>query len=799
MHFRSLKSRIVSIFLLLILTVQLLGFFAIRSAIYANARDAINSELVLAERVFNRLLEQNAQKLTQSARLLAADTGFKSAIADNDNETIESALDNQRNRVQASLAMLIDTERKVKAATVRKINDELTHLVLQLIDQAEQGGSPVGTTIVANLPSQVVVVPVKAPIVMGWVVMVFPVDKKLATEMFELSSLQVSILTLGQKNSWQTVASTIDGERADSVLKQLPLLSPASSIGLDLDVAGSLYRARLLQIGQDSGQSANVILMRSFSEAIAPYDKLQWTLLMLTLLGFGLALAGSIFTAKRIAQPLEQLAETAKSLGAGNYQVNVNVERDDEIGELAKTFDTMREDIAKRELEIRRLAYWDALTNLPNRAQFFSLLENALALAKQEARGCYVLMLDLNRFKYVNDVMGHAFGDALLCEVGQRITLVVEGNSDAQKSRASVARLGGDEFAVLLPGVSLTQARELADKILRSLESPLSIEDQTVDLGAGLGIAGFPEHASDADSLLRLVEVAMYTAKLRNDGAVIYHPSIDQSSKQNLSLLSELRGAIDRNEFRLYVQPKLLLATGKVVGIESLVRWVHPEKGMVFPDNFIPFAEQTGFIRVLTRWMMEQSAHLCRELSNQGIFLKISVNLSTRDLLDQDLTTKFAQILEHYQVKSSSFCLEITESSIMDDPLRAQQTLHGLHVMGFDLSIDDFGTGYSSLAYLKRLPVDELKIDKSFVLNMEKDIDDTKIVRSTIDLGHNMGLRVVAEGVENEAVWHLLSDLGCDQGQGYFMSKPMPASQLEAWLAQWQAPVLRELIPTSMQ
>jgi diguanylate cyclase (GGDEF)-like protein len=789
MHFRSLKSRIVSIFLLLILTVQLLGFFAIRSAIYANARDAINNELVLAERVFNRLLEQNAQKLTQSARLLAADTGFKSAIADNDSETIESALDNQRNRVQASLAMLIGTDRKIKAATNKKSNDELEHLVLQLIDQAEQGGSPVGTTIVANFPSQLVVVPVKAPIVMGWVVMAFPIDKKLATEMLELSSLQVSILTYGHEQSWMTVASTIDNAQTDSIVKQLPNLSSASSTVLDLDVAGSVYRARLLQIGQDSGQTANVILMRSFSESIAHYDKLQWSLLVLTFLGFGLALAGSVFTAKRIAQPLEQLAETAKLLGAGNYQANIDIKRDDEIGELAKAFDTMREDISKRELEIRRLAYWDALTNLPNRAQFLALLENALAQAKLYDEGCCVLMMDLNRFKYVNDVMGHAFGDALLCEVGQRVQLVVENSAGAKKSKATVARLGGDEFAVLLPGASLIQAKDVADKILYSLETPLSIEDQTVDLGAGLGIASYPEHGSDADTILRLAETAMYAAKQRNDGAVIYHVSIDQSSKQNLSLLSELRCAIDRNEFRLYVQPKLLLATGKVVGIESLVRWVHPEKGMVYPDSFIPFAEQTGFIRVLTRWMMEQSAHLCRELSNKGIYLKISVNLSTRDLLDQDLTTKFGQILDHYQVKSSSFCLEITESSIMDDPVRAQQTLHGLHVMGFDLSIDDFGTGYSSLAYLKRLPVDELKIDKSFVLNMEKDIDDTKIVRSTIDLGHNMGLRVVAEGIETEAVWHLLANLGCDQGQGYFMNKPMPSDELEAWLAQWKAPL----------
>jgi EAL domain-containing protein (putative c-di-GMP-specific phosphodiesterase class I) len=222
--------------------------------------------------------------------------------------------------------------------------------------------------------------------------------------------------------------------------------------------------------------------------------------------------------------------------------------------------------------------------------------------------------------------------------------------------------------------------------------------------------------------------------------------------------------------------------------MESLVRWVHPERGNVFPDEFIPFAEQTGFIRVLTRWVMEKSAELCQELAAKGYPLKVSVNLSTRDLLDQDLPAKFADLLERHKLAPGSFCLEITESAIMDDPVRAQNTLERLSAMGVDLSIDDFGTGYSSLAYLKRLPVNELKIDKSFVLNMENDIGDTKIVRSTIDLGHNMGLRVVAEGIESEAVWRLLAELGCDQGQGYFMSRPIPGDQFISWLETWQAP-----------
>ena len=247
---------------------------------------------------------------------------------------------------------------------------------------------------------------------------------------------------------------------------------------------------------------------------------------------------------------------------------------------------------------------------------------------------------------------------------------------------------------------------------------------------------------------------------------------------------------MEQHAFRLYVQPKVDLISGQVIAAEALIRWVHPERGFIFPDQFIPFAEQTGFIRQLTLWVINEAALVCGQWLAQGHTLKMSVNLSTRDLLDQDLPSKFAEVLQRHHITPSSFCLEITESAIMDDPVRAQQTLEKLHDMGFDLSIDDFGTGYSSLAYLKSLPVDELKIDKSFVLKMEQDADDTKIVKSTIDLGHNMGLRVVAEGVENLEVMVLLKDMGCDQAQGYFISKPMPSGQMLAWLSAWPATYL---------
>jgi diguanylate cyclase len=370
----------------------------------------------------------------------------------------------------------------------------------------------------------------------------------------------------------------------------------------------------------------------------------------------------------------------------------------------------------------------------------------------------------------------------LLRQVAERLKLQMNALPD------HIARLGGDEFVILLPDMSFDAALVVAARILKSFETPISLQDQIVDLGAGIGIAGFPEHGVDAEALLSRAEVAMYAAKKNGNEAVVFDTAIDKASQRNLSLLSELRRAVERNEFRLQVQPKISLGTGKVIGMEALVRWVHPERGMIFPDHFIPFAEKTGFIRAITHWVLEQAAALCASLEAQGLQLKISVNLSTRDLLDPHLPEKIDGILARHGVAPTSFCLEITESAIMDDPVRAQQTMEKLHTMNLEMAIDDFGTGYSSLAYLKRLPVDELKIDKSFVLNMEQDADDAKIVRSTIDLGHNMGLRVVAEGIENEEVLHLLANMGCDQAQGYFISKPMPAEQFVGWMKQWVAP-----------
>ena len=778
MRFRTLESRIITLFLVLVLAVQLGGFFVIRNGIVHNAQATMREQLMLGENLFNRLLEQKKQRLTDSARVLAKDTGFRGAIGTDDRPTIESGLTTLGERIDASLTLLVGLDRQIKATTAQRPAGSLENTILSLIDKAEQNDGAVGISIFDNRIYQVLVVPVRAPITIGWIAMAFPLDDKLAQDMRGLSSLDVSFL-VADKGSWIVDATTLDANEEKElagVLKTEGVALPAQS---SIEMGGASFSIRAFPLTAD--KSSLVILQRSLDAAIEPYKQLQYAMIQFTAALIVASAILSFFAAKRIAGPLRDLTETAKRFGGGNYEGQIVVKNDDEIGKLSLAFNSMRDDITKREAEIRRLAYWDTLTNLPNRAQFSLMLGDAIALAQKQGGTCFILMMDLDRFKNVNDVLGHSFGDSLLRQVAHRLSQVVG-------SAYPLARLGGDEFAVLLALQELSEARAIAAKILTSLETPISLEEQTVDLGAGIGIAGFPAHGSDAETLLSRAEVAMYEAKLSGNEAVLYEPRLDRTSQESLSLLSDLRRALDRNEFRLFVQPKLKLGSGEFVGLEALVRWEHPEKGMIFPDYFIPFSEKTGFIRLLTRWMFEQSAMLCSDLAARGMQPKISVNLSARDLLDQDLPRKFSDVMHRYNVKPASFCLEITESSIMDDPVRAQNTLEGLHALGVELSIDDFGTGYSSLAYLKRLPVHELKIDKSFVMNMERDADDAKIVRSTIDLGHNMGLRVVAEGIESEAVWNILARMGCDQGQGYFMSRPIAAEHLVTWVAGWTPP-----------
>ncbi|SFU66539.1 diguanylate cyclase (GGDEF) domain-containing protein [Paenacidovorax caeni] len=767
---RSLILRLVGLSLLLLLIVQAAGFAVVRASIDRNARAQIARALDLDENIWRRLLDQNAEQLRQGSALLAADYGFRSAVNSGDEETIQSVLENHGSRIGAAVTALLGTDLTLRAVSLTGSMDQFPATLQQVVPRLAQQPQGSQIAVMDGVPYQFVMVPMRAPVVIGWVLMGFRIDQSRADEMRQLLSVHVALMVKAPGGALSLPVSTLPADA------QALLLASGGAAG-ELQTAEGTLLARSSPLDSVGGE-VHSLLLRSVDEVVAPYRQLQVLLAIITVAGVLLFAVGTGLVAQRLATPLRSLLAATQRLSRGEYDVPLeHTDRTDEIGNLARSFDHMRVDIGAQQTEIRRLAYWDRLTGLPNRERFRDAVVQAIAGSASTPQPLAVLTLDLDRFKHVNDVLGYAFGDRLLQAVAERLSQQVLSPDDM------VARLGGNEFAILLQRADAADAHDIAQRINQSFEEPLAFEDQTVDLSAGIGFACWPGDAGDADTLLSRSEIAMYAAKRKLSGALQYDAAFDSSSAQTLSLLTELRHAVEHHELRLYLQPKVPLHGQPGLAAEALVRWQHPQRGLVPPMQFIPFAEQTGFVRQLTLWMFEEVARLLADPRTQGLPLRVSVNLSTRDLLDPELSHRLAEILVRHGVAASAFCLEITESAIMDDPQRAEAMLNRLSEQGFKLSIDDFGTGYSSLAYLKRLPVDELKIDKSFVMGMETGEDDAMIVRSTIDLAHNLGLTVVAEGVETAAIQDRLRALACDEAQGYHIARPLPVDDFLAWQA----------------
>ena len=473
----------------------------------------------------------------------------------------------------------------------------------------------------------------------------------------------------------------------------------------------------------------------------------------------------------------EDRAVTAMKLGAHDYILKDNMKRllpavEHELGEAL-----MRKERRQADEIIRNMAFTDAVTGLPNRVRFQELVHEAVQAGLRERHPVTLLLMDLEHFKEVNDTLGHHRGDSLLWQVGTRLR-------NALFASTVVARLGGDEFGILLPelepGVGV---QTVIAKIQACLRVPVLIDGIPIVVEASIGVATVPEHANDADTLLQRADIAMYRAKRMASGYAVYSPEYNLYSPERLGLMAELLDAIELEQLLLHYQPKVALATGRVVGHEALVRWQHPRLGLVPPDKFILAAEQTGLIAPLTVWVLNDALNHCQRAQREGFTLqRVSVNLSARSLHDPRLPQIIEEALARAGAKPSQLMLEVTESAIVLDPLRAKENLVALSDIGVWLSIDDFGTGYTSLSSIKHLPIDEIKIDQSFITNMLTDKKDAMIVRTIIELGHNFDLTVVAEGVETKQVWDALSALGCDEIQGYFISKPQTYEQLKIWL-----------------
>jgi diguanylate cyclase (GGDEF)-like protein len=430
--------------------------------------------------------------------------------------------------------------------------------------------------------------------------------------------------------------------------------------------------------------------------------------------------------------------------------------------------------------QLRHESLHDALTGLPNRVLLRNdTVDELLAIGREQSRGCAIMIMDLDGFKEVNDTLGHQHGDELLKAVASRTV-------DAAGSRVTVARLGGDEFALMVPDCpDASEARDIAARVLAALRPPTILDGIPVQVGASIGVALAPFHAADVTGLLRYADVAMYGAKSAGGGVKVYESDSDTSSPDRLAMITELRDALDMGELGIHVQPKASLTGGTTAAVEVLARWDHPRRGVLFPDEFIPLAERSGLIHQLTVHVLRLALHSCAEWRDLGTEVSIAVNLSPRSLVDPGLCATVSQLLVEAEVPARLLTLEITESTVMADPELAVRSLQSLRALGVRLSVDDFGVGHSSLSNLRRLPVQELKIDRSFVAALGNDVDSAVIVRSIVDLGRNLALDVVAEGVETKLAWDRLQAMGCQVAQGYFVARPMAPELLLGWLQRW--------------
>ncbi len=435
-------------------------------------------------------------------------------------------------------------------------------------------------------------------------------------------------------------------------------------------------------------------------------------------------------------------------------------------------------ELKARQQENAYQALHDALTDLPNRALFQSNLRETIeARSKRDGHELVAVMLmDLDHFKEINDTLGHHFGDLLLKEIGPRLSTVL-------RDEDLLARLGGDEFGILLPNIPDAEtAIGIAERILEELEKPLSVEGLQLDVSGSIGIAVYPQHSRDVEALIRRADVAMYSAKESGSGYEVYSASLDRHSPGRLTLASQVRPALENREFVLYYQPKVSVKDGRIAGVEALIRWQHPERGLIEPDEFVPMVERTVLLRPLTLYVIDEALRQARVWARHGLMPDVAVNLSPRSLLDPQLPDQVAELLTQWDVPASRLTLELTESFLMADSGRSVGVMSLLSEVGITLSIDDFGTGYSSLSHLRRLPIREIKIDRSFVANMREDPNDWMIARATVDLGRNLGLRVVAEGVEDAETLARLGEMGCEQAQGYHLCVPLPAEEVTRWL-----------------
>jgi diguanylate cyclase (GGDEF)-like protein len=752
------RGRLIAAMISLVALVSLVIVALLMVYLFEDEKSRALEQLAIGERLTEEVIDRRTDLQLSRLSVVVQDFGFRSAIASRDPATIDSALENHSGRVGADFALLLDSQGEPLASTLQRAFPDVTS---EQLTSARRNGFTRSLRAIGGRGYEVLATPIEAPGLRAWLVTGFAMDQPLAEVIARLSG--TSVIFRAKSDQTGSLSSFAATTRIDDNLEQE--LAGASGDANFIESAG--YFTRIINLGESEPAAIQAVLLISRDATLQNYYKraVEIALLVTAILIFAILLA--LIIARNLGRPVLQLASYARAIGEGNTPEAPSVRAGGELTQLRNALRDMLSSLREREAQIRYAATHDDVTGLKNRN---ALMQDAAELFDKRGRGTLV-GIRLNDLSDINDTLGLEFGDKVLIGIAKRL------QQELPDVRI-LARTGGGEFLALIPPLPPEKASHRIRQLHDRIESPLQVDQTPFSLRVTIVTMELPEDAADTDALRRRLNLTFEQAEAHPESFTRYQPGQDESHLRELKLITDLHAAIMGDGLHMNYQPKLNSQTGELVQVEALVRWIHPELGFISPEEFIFLAEQSGQIHDLTAHILQRVASDARRWHEQGVDAGVAINLSAMDLTWPALTRHIAETFHDWHHDLERVTLEVTESALMEDPEEAMATLNRLRALGVTLSVDDFGTGYSSLSQLRKLPVQELKIDKSFVLKLDSEPQDQLIVRSTIDMAHGLGLKVVAEGIENLEAWQLLQHWGCNLGQGFYLSRPVAPEDL---------------------
>ena len=773
----TFQTRIAGVLALLLLVVVAATYFAVKTATTRAVENQAQVQLRTGRQVFERLLDLRGHRLQYGLDWLTADLPFKHAVAAGQTGPMLAALRRHGTGIRSSEVFVLDLTGKVMVSTLPGVIRGQLFPYDEVLRQARRTGLQMLIVAMDGRPFLLVQDEVLDPLPIARIVMGFPMDAQFANELRSMSNLEVSFLSVHNGNPGPLLSTQPQAYHAAALdlLRDGPV-DPEPQIQL---FHGQRVLSQVLPLANTgNGDEVRVLLQSPLDHALESFAPLDRQFIGIALAVLLVSLAGALFLARRVSRPLNALVQAAQRIGDGHYQTPVRVRSHDEFGLLARAFNAMQSGIAVRERQLAHNALHDPLTGLPNRALAMERLGSAISAR----RPVVLLYLGIENYRVINEGFGPEGVEEMLREASRCLSMSLLPSDTA-------ARIAGSEFLLLLENTEVDRAVARADRLYALLTEPQRIGNDELRHEVSIGIAAYPADGQQVEELISRAAIARHDAASLPGHLQVYQQDRDLAHQRQITLIRDLRRAAPEGELFLCYQPKLDLKHGHVGQAEALLRWQHPTLGQVSPAEFIPLAERTGSMNSLTLWVIEEAIRQIAEWAQRGMLIQLSVNISVDDLADDDLAIRVTALLTQYRVEAAQLIFEITESAIMHNPQQALSVLEQLRGCGISLSVDDFGTGYSSLAQLQRLPVQELKIDQSFVRNLNSSSGDGVIVRSTIEMSHNLGLKVVAEGVEFAPSLTLLKQWNCDTAQGYLISRPLNAMAFEMWMRRARAPI----------